>query len=70
MQREAAGHLRAIAQALNELDGLGLRIKVKNGVVSTETGLVFDTDNEGWVVRLLVGEPPPWVGPGQDSEEP
>ena len=70
LQREAGAHLRAIASALKGLDDLGLRIKVKNGIVFTEVGLVFDTDNEGWVVRMLVGEPPPWVGQGQDGEEP
>lgn len=45
--------LDTIAHALTQLDQLGVKVKLKHGVVYTDVGYVLPI-HEGWVARTLL----------------
>ena len=56
----AAVLLADIADALNQLEGLGERVRIKYDAVMTDHGYVW-TDSDGvWRTKLKTGELPEW----------
>lgn len=45
--------LDTVAQALTQLDQLGVKVKLKHGVVCTDVGYVLPI-HDGWVARTLL----------------
>lgn len=56
----AAVLLADIADALNKLESLGERVRIKYDAVMTDHGYVWTDTNGRWSTKMKTGDIPPW----------